>query len=154
MTRDRSRQIDRNLLAVLDAATDLIVEVEIPETGDGLRDAPRIQQLAFCECVRRVGEAVAQIDALDGDWLSANFDDVPWPAIKSTRNRLTHRSWTVDFHIMHTIATESLPAVTAAIATRLGEPDPYLARHVTSERLTRDATTEGSPERTSDDRRG
>ena len=152
MTRDRSRQIDRNLQAVLDAATDLIVEVGIPETGDGLRDAPRIQQLAFCECVRRVGEAVAQIDALDGDWLSANFEDIPWPAIKATRNRQTHRYWTVDFQIMHTIATESLPAVTAAIATHLREPDPYVAPHPTSETPIRDAAAQCSPERATDDR--
>ena len=69
-------------------------------------------------------------------------------------NRLTHRDWTVDLHIMHTIATESLPAVTAAIATRLGEPDPYRAPQRTSERPMRDATTEGSPEGTPDDRRG
>ena len=125
MTQDRARQIDRNLLAILDATRDLLFEVRVPGTGDELRDAPRIQQLAFCECVRRVGEAVAQIDSIDEDWLTTNLPAVPWRAVKATRNRLTHQYWTIDYEILHTIATVALRAVAVDVSAKLGVANPY-----------------------------
>jgi uncharacterized protein with HEPN domain len=125
VSRDPQRQIARNLQAILEATADLRTEVAIPDTADELAAAPRIQQLAFCECVRRVGEAVAHIDSIDDIWLAANLPGIPWPAVKATRNRLTHRYWTIDWQIMYDIATDDLPVITAAVSARLGLPDPY-----------------------------
>ncbi len=84
-----------------------------------------MRQLAFCECIRRTGEAVAGLDAIDPTWLSAHFADAPWRDIKATRNRLTHRYWTIDYVILYDIATIHLPRVTAPVARFLGEADPY-----------------------------
>jgi uncharacterized protein with HEPN domain len=125
VTRDRTTQIRRNLLAILDAASDLVHEVGIPASGDALIAAGRVQQLAFTECIRRAGEAVAQIDAIDDNWLNTNLPGIAWGAMKSTRNRLTHNYWTVDYQILHDIAVSHLPAVTSRIAAFLDEPDPY-----------------------------
>jgi uncharacterized protein with HEPN domain len=84
-----------------------------------------MHQLAFGECIRRVGEAVALIDALDDEWLGTTLPEVPWRNIKSTRNRLTHHYWTVDYQILFDIATIHLPAVTAPVAEYLGSDDPF-----------------------------
>ena len=125
MTRDRDEQIRRNLQAILEAATDLLFEVEVPETGDDLANADRLHQIAFTECIRRAGEAVAQIDSLDATWLTKNFPGIPWQAMKSTRNRLTHPYWNADYQILHDIAVEHLPVVTGPVATYLSVQDPY-----------------------------
>jgi uncharacterized protein with HEPN domain len=125
VSRDPQRQIARNLQAILEATSDLCNEVAIPDTAEDLAAAPRVQQLAFCECIRRVGEAVAHIDSIDDTWLAVNLPRIPWPAVKSTRNRLTHQYWTVDWQIMYDIATDDLPEITEAVSARLGLPDPY-----------------------------
>lgn len=122
---DRQRQIKRNLQAILEATHDLRFEVGIPETVDELRGSPRIQELAFGECIRRVGEAVAQIDALDHAWLDDTFPGIPWAAVKATRNRITHQYWTLDHQILHDIAVIHLPAITSPVAAHLGVNDPY-----------------------------
>ena len=124
-SRDRNKQIGRNLEAILEAANDLLFAVGVPATGADLAAIDRKTQLAFCECIRRVGEAVAQIDAVDAAWLTTQFPDIAWAAAKSTRNRLTHRYWTLDYQILHDIAVLHLPAMTAPIATHLDLPDPY-----------------------------
>ncbi len=111
--------------AILDSASDLLFEVRVPTSGDALASADKVRQLAFTECIRRIGEAVALIDSLDPTWLTEHFPDVPWQQIKSTRNRLTHRYWAVDYHILHEIAVRHLPSVTAPIAAYLDRQDPY-----------------------------
>jgi uncharacterized protein with HEPN domain len=85
----RSQRPHRHLQAVLEAAADLVFEVGIPTEPAGMANVDGVHQLAFCECVRRVGESVAQIDALDPDWLSSHLSELPWRDIKATRNRLT-----------------------------------------------------------------
>lgn len=110
---------------MLEAADDLINAVGIPATPADLEAGPRINQIAFGECIRRVGEAAAQIDSLADGWLLANFVAVPWRDIKATRNLLTHHYWVADFTILHTIATVHLRAVTEPVAAYLGLPDPY-----------------------------
>lgn len=125
MSDENDNRIRRHLQAILDSSFDLTQEVGIPRSAEDLRTGSRMHQLAFGECIRRVGEAVALIDALDDEWLSTRLPDVPWRNIKSTRNRLTHHYWTVDFEILFDIATIHLPSVTAPVAEYLGSDDPF-----------------------------
>lgn len=122
---DVERKIQRHLRAILDTTDDLILEVGIPGSATELANGSRMRQLAFCECIRRVGEAVAHIDALDDQWLRTAFPAIPWRDVKSTRNRLTHHDWTVDHQILFDIATIHLPRVTGPVADHLGAADPF-----------------------------
>lgn len=126
MSRSIDKQIENHLAAILAAAADLIFEVGIPPTAAELESGPRIVQIALGECLRRIGEAVAQIDAIAPAWLGERFPELPWREIKATRNRLTHHYWTVDFTILHHVAAVDLALVTSPIATHLGVTDPYL----------------------------
>ena len=63
MSRQLDKQVNASLQTILDAANDLITEVGIPATAIDLIEGPRIVQIAFCECIRRAGEAVSRIDA-------------------------------------------------------------------------------------------
>ncbi len=45
--------------------------------------------------------------------------------MKATRNRLTHRGWTVDYQIMHDVATTELRKVATAVSGRLDLENPY-----------------------------
>ncbi|MCU0269209.1 MAG: DUF86 domain-containing protein [Acidimicrobiales bacterium] len=125
MNRRDDKRIGNHLLAILVAADDLVHEVGIPPTAADLQDSGRVTQLAFGECIRRVGEAVARIDEIDADWLATTFPNVPWRDVEATRNRLTHDDWTVDDGILHRIATTHLPVLTDRMAAFLDEPDPY-----------------------------
>ncbi len=95
-----------------------------PPTVAELEAASRTRQLAFFECVRRVGECAAQIDSLDAEWLGSQFPMIPWRDVKATRNRLTHRYWSVDYGILHGIASAHLPMVTKVVSSHLGTSDP------------------------------
>jgi uncharacterized protein with HEPN domain len=126
-------KIRRHLQAILDSSLDLTHEVGIPRSAEDLRSGSRMHQLAFGECIRRVGEAVALIDALDAEWLGTTLPEIPWRNIKTTRNRLTHHYWTVDYEILFDIATIHLPAVTAPVAEYLGTADPFSDEPVAEE---------------------
>lgn len=125
MSRQLDKQVNASLQTILDAANDLITEVGIPATAIDLIEGPRIVQIAFCECIRRAGEAVFRIDALVPGQLNETFPGVPWRDIKATRNMLTHHYWSVDYEILYSVATTHLAAVTTPVAAHLGTVDPY-----------------------------
>ena len=125
MSQDPEKQISRHLHAILDAASDLLFEVGVPATAEELADGDRTRQLAFCECVRRIGEAVARIDDINDTWLSIEFPGIPWSSVKATRNRLTHNYWTIDYVILHDSVVHDLPLLTAPVAAHLQTTDPY-----------------------------
>ncbi len=131
MSKNPEKQIRRHLQAILDATSDLLFEVGVPDTAEELAGGDRTRQLAFCECVRRIGEAVAQIDSINNTWLTTEFPGIPWSSVKATRNRLTHSYWTIDYVVLHDSVVQALPSLTGPVAAHLQMTDPYdlLDRH-------------------------
>jgi uncharacterized protein with HEPN domain len=62
-----------------------------------------------------LGEAAVQLSADIKD----QFSGVPWQQPIRLRNRIVHGYWSVDLEVLHTTATEQLPAFTAGPRTVL-----------------------------------
>jgi uncharacterized protein with HEPN domain len=63
-----------------------------------------------------LGEAAGQLSAEIKD----KFPDMPWQQPIGLRNRIVHGYWSIDLEVLHTTATEQLPAFTANLRTVLG----------------------------------
>ncbi|MBA3374173.1 MAG: DUF86 domain-containing protein [Euzebyaceae bacterium] len=64
-----------------------------------------------------LGEAAAQL----GDDVKARFDDVEWARPERLRNRVIHGYWSIDIEILHTTATDLLPAFVEQLRHVLAE---------------------------------
>lgn len=53
-----------------------------------------------------LGEAAAQLDSE----VKERFPEIPWAQPARLRNRVVHGYWSVDTEVLHTTATELLPA--------------------------------------------
>jgi uncharacterized protein with HEPN domain len=62
-----------------------------------------------------LGEAAAQLS----DETKARFPEVGWQQPVRLRNRIVHGYWSIDPEILHTTATEQLPAFAADLRTIL-----------------------------------
>jgi uncharacterized protein with HEPN domain len=62
-----------------------------------------------------LGEAAAQLSAEVKD----QFPDIAWQQPARLRNRIVHGYWSIDLEVLHTTATEQLPAFTAHLRTVL-----------------------------------
>jgi uncharacterized protein with HEPN domain len=62
-----------------------------------------------------LGEAAGQLSAEVKD----KFPDMPWHQPIRLRNRIVHGYWSIDLDVLHTTATEQLPAFTANLRTVL-----------------------------------
>jgi uncharacterized protein with HEPN domain len=62
-----------------------------------------------------LGEAAGQLSAEVKD----KFPDMPWQQPIRLRNRIVHGYWSIDLEVLHTTATEQLPAFTANLRTVL-----------------------------------
>jgi uncharacterized protein with HEPN domain len=62
-----------------------------------------------------LGEAAGQLSAE----LKDRFPDIPWQQPMRLRNRIVHGYWSIDLEVLHTTATEQLPAFTASLRTAL-----------------------------------
>lgn len=58
-----------------------------------------------------LGEAAGQISAEVKD----RFPDIPWQQPIRLRNRIVHGYWSIDLDVLHTTATEQLPAFTSGL---------------------------------------
>ena len=58
-----------------------------------------------------LGEAAAQLSAE----VKTRFPDVPWQQPARLRNRIVHGYWSIDLEILHTTATDQLPAFAAEL---------------------------------------
>jgi uncharacterized protein with HEPN domain len=56
-----------------------------------------------------LGEAAGQLSAD----LKDQFPDIVWQQPVRLRNRIVHGYWSIDLEVLHTTATEQLPAFTA-----------------------------------------
>lgn len=64
-----------------------------------------------------LGEAAAQL----GDDVKNHFPDVGWGQPARLRNRIVHGYWSIDLEILHTTATDLLPAFVAQLRIVLSE---------------------------------
>jgi uncharacterized protein with HEPN domain len=62
-----------------------------------------------------LGEAAGQLSAEVKD----KFPDMPWQQPIRLRNRIVHGYWSIDLEVLHTTATDQLPAFTANLRTVL-----------------------------------
>lgn len=53
-----------------------------------------------------LGEAAGQIS----DEVKTRFPDIAWQQPARLRNRIVHGYWSIDLNVLHTTATEQLPA--------------------------------------------
>jgi len=53
-----------------------------------------------------LGEAAAQLDGEVKD----RFPEIPWARPSQLRNRIIHGYWSIDLEVLHTTATDLLPA--------------------------------------------
>jgi uncharacterized protein with HEPN domain len=58
-----------------------------------------------------LGEAAGQLSADVKD----KFPDVAWQQPARLRNRIVHGYWSIDLEVLHTTATEQLPAFTVGL---------------------------------------
>ncbi len=63
-----------------------------------------------------LGEAAGQLSASVKD----QFPGITWQQPIRLRNRIIHGYWSIDLEVLHTTATEQLPAFTADLRTVLG----------------------------------
>ena len=62
-----------------------------------------------------LGEAAAQLD----DQVKARFPNIPWAQPARLRNRVIHGYWSIDLEILHTTATDLLPAFVEQLRSAL-----------------------------------
>ena len=63
-----------------------------------------------------LGKAAGQLS----DEIKDKFPDMLWQQPIGLRNRIVHGYWSIDLEVLHTTATEQLPAFTANLRTVLG----------------------------------
>jgi uncharacterized protein with HEPN domain len=56
-----------------------------------------------------LGEAAGQLSTE----IKERFPDIPWQQPARLRNRIVHGYWSIDLEVLHTTATDQLPAFTA-----------------------------------------
>ena len=62
-----------------------------------------------------LSEAAGQLSAD----LKGQFSDIAWQQPVRLRNRIVHGYWSIDLEVLHTTATEQLPAFTADLRSVL-----------------------------------
>jgi len=63
-----------------------------------------------------LGEAAGQLSAQ----LTDQFPEIAWQQPMRLRNRIVHGYWSIDLEVLHTTATEQLPAFVAGLRSVLG----------------------------------
>jgi uncharacterized protein with HEPN domain len=109
---------DQLLLAEMIEAADRAHQLTDDITAEELQvDRLRAESLLWNFTV--LGEAAAQLS----DQLKARFPEVPWQQPARLRNRIVHGYWSIDLEILHTTATDQLPAFAAELRTVLDALD-------------------------------
>jgi uncharacterized protein with HEPN domain len=88
---------------MIEAAQEAISFVE-GLTRDDLPD-DRMLLLALTRLIEIIGEASTHVT----DETKAKFPDVPWPAIRGTRNRIVHAYFDVDVDVLWDTLMDDLP---------------------------------------------
>lgn len=92
------------MIDAAEQATRLTADVTV-----GQLEADRQRRDALLWNFTVLGEAAGQLSAE----VKAKFPDVVWQQPIRLRNRIVHGYWSIDLEVLHTTATEQLPAFTA-----------------------------------------
>ena len=84
--------------------------------------ANETMQDAVAKCVEAIGEAAGQIARLEPD-LESRYPDLRLSDAYSARNRLSHGYHAIDYAVLWTTATESIPATVEAATHALASID-------------------------------
>src|SRR5712692_7689429 len=98
---------------MLDHAREAVVMVRGRARADLGTD--RMLQLALTRVLEIIGEAASRVSN-EG---RAQYPDIPWMEVVSTRNRIIHGYDTVDYDIVWQIILEELPRLIAALERAL-----------------------------------
>ncbi|MDR2988205.1 MAG: DUF86 domain-containing protein [Nocardiopsaceae bacterium] len=108
-------QRDQLLVSEMIEAADRAHQLTADITLEQLRaDRLRAESLLWNFTV--LGEAATQLS----DELKAKFPNVPWQQPARLRNRIVHGYWSIDLEILHTTATDQLPAFATQLRNVLG----------------------------------
>jgi uncharacterized protein with HEPN domain len=107
-------QRDILLLAEMIDAAEQAQQLTADVTASEL-EADRQRREALLWNFTVLGEAAGQLSAEVKD----RFPDVAWQQPARLRNRIVHGYWSIDLEVLHTTATEQLPAFTADLRTVL-----------------------------------
>jgi uncharacterized protein with HEPN domain len=89
------------MIDAAEQARELVAGVDLDQL-----DADRQRRDALLWNFTVLGEAAAQLDAEVKD----RFPEIPWAQPARLRNRVVHGYWSVDLEVLHTTATDLLPA--------------------------------------------
>jgi uncharacterized protein with HEPN domain len=89
------------MIAAADQAQSLVADAELDALG-----GDRLRRDALLWNFTVLGEAAAQV----GVDVKARFPQVEWQQPTRLRNRIVHGYWSIDLEILHTTATDLLPA--------------------------------------------
>ena len=91
----------REMVEAADQARALVDGIDVAALG-----ADRQRRDALLWNFTVLGEAAAQL----APELKERFPEVPWAQPARLRNRVVHGYWSIDLEILHTTATDLLPA--------------------------------------------
>ncbi|MGQ0846890.1 MAG: HepT-like ribonuclease domain-containing protein [Sporichthyaceae bacterium] len=98
------------MIEAAEQARTLVVGIELAELES---DRQRRDALLWNFTV--LGEAATQLD----DGIKARFAAISWAQPVRLRNRIVHGYWSIDLEILHTTATDLLPALVAQLREAL-----------------------------------
>ena len=116
--RDRKPSADELLLDVVEWGERLAGHVRAVAAEEFLRNA--LLQDAVCRCLEVIGEAAGRLMALDPG-LERRHPDLALARAYGARNRIAHGYSVVDYAIVWTAATDSVPKMVAAARALLGD---------------------------------
>ena len=79
--------------------------------SEGSFIADRRTVFAVTHLVQNIGEAAKNL----APGIEARHPHIPWPDVRSMRERIVHEYWTVDPHILWRVATDDLAPLRAAM---------------------------------------
>ena len=100
------------MIAAAEQAQSLVAGADLGALGD---DRQRRDALLWNFTV--LGEAAGQVDV----GVKARFPQVEWQQPTRLRNRIVHGYWSIDLEILHTTATDLLPAFVTELRAVLAE---------------------------------
>jgi uncharacterized protein with HEPN domain len=100
------------MIAAAEQAQSLVADAELDALGG---DRQRRDALLWNFTV--LGEAAAQV----GVDVKARFPQVEWQQPTRLRNRIVHGYWSIDLEILHTTATDLLPAFVTQLRAVVAE---------------------------------
>lgn len=105
MTNDDHGAVLRHMLDALDVARQIVLG------GKEAFDLDPVPRLASDTVISRLAECANKLPAA----VLADMPEVPWPVVRSMRNRLQHASLDTDYDLVWQVLVTKLPDIDTAI---------------------------------------